>query len=323
MKRLSIVFSFRNEEETLYTLIGRTVATLRRLPYDYEIIFVNDASTDCSLEILLRERENNPRIKILNMSRRFGIHPCVMAGLNAARGDAVVYMDSDLQDPPEMIEQLVAEWQRGADIVHTKRRKRLGEHWLKMAITKLAYRVIDLLSDVRIPSNCGDFKLLSRKALNELLKLQEKNPFMRGLTYWIGFRQVFVEYDRQPRYRGKTHFSMFTLGPMKEFERGVITFSTIPLKISLILGFLASSGSFLYLPFLIAGKWLGWNLPGWTGIMSAIAFLNGLVLFTIGVTGLYIARIYDEVRGRPSYIIADRWGFEDVAPHLTQESVYQ
>lgn len=322
---LSLVFSFRNEEKTIPLLLDRVIAVMEKEAYHYELLFIDDASTDASLEILLQARQSNPSIKILSMSRRFGVHPCVMAGLEASAGDAVIYMDADLQDPPELIPRLIDAWQQGADVVHTRRTERLGESRWKMAITLLAYKVVDALSDVRIPSNCGDFKLLSRRALNQLLRLKEKNPFMRGLTYWIGFHQAYVDYVRESRAAGTTHFSLFSLGPMREFERGVITFSTLPLRFALVLGLLAAGGAFFYLPFLLAGKWLGWNLPGWTGIMCAIALLNGLVLFTIGITGLYISRIYDEVRGRPSYILREAWGFEKKVrgPSFIRHSMFE
>jgi len=312
-KKISIVFSFRNEEENIPELILRVNSTFADLPFEYEMIFVNDASTDRSLEILMKHRREDSRIKILNMSRRFGVHPCVIAGIGASTGDAIVYMDADLQDPPELIPRLIEEWLKGADVVHTKRNKRYGESRVKLAITMLAYKIIDRIAEIKIPTNCGDFKLLSRRAAQEIMKINENNPFMRGLTYWIGFSQAFVEYNRDSRFKGKTHFSILGLGPMKEFERGVITFSTFPLKIALILGFFTSLFAFFYLPILIACKFLGYNLPGWTAIMCATVFFNGMVLFTVGILGLYIGRIYNEVRGRPQYIICEKIGFDPAA----------
>lgn len=309
-KMISIIFSFRNEEENLHPLIQRIENVFKPLGFEYEMIFVNDDSTDHSLDILLNNRKKNPRIKIVNMSRRFGVHPCVMAGLNRAKGDAVIYMDTDLQDPPELIPEMIKKWENGADVVHTKRRTRQGESPFKMWVTRKAYKIIDLFSEVPIPSNCGDFKLLSRKVLHHLLKFKEYNPFMRGLSLWIGHNQEFLEYDREPRHGGKTHFSLFSLGPIKEFERGMINFSEFPLKISLIIGFIAATLSFLYIPIILINKLLGSNLPGWSALMTATVFLNGMILFTIGIVGLYIGRIYKEVQGRPSYIIKEKIGFD-------------
>ncbi len=317
---VSIVFSFRNEATNLLPLIQTILTVFEPLKYDFEMIFVNDDSTDNSLEILKRQGLHNPRIKVITTSRRFGVHPCVMAGFKAAKGDAVIYMDTDLQDPPELIPQLLEKWEQGADVVHTRRKKRLGEGKVKMAFTLLAYKIIDAFSEVKIPSNCGDFKLLSRRIVNEIIKMKEYNPFMRGLTYWVGFNQQFVEYVRSPRNAGKTHFSLFGSGPIKEFERGIITFSDIPLKISLLTGFLTSAFAFFYLPIIIITKFVGFNLPGWTAVMCGILLLNGMVLFTIGILGLYVSRIYHEVRARPHYIIKETFNF-DSPTHLDERPV--
>lgn len=306
---LSIVFSFRNEEEVLEELIQRVGAALQKLPYEYEIIFVNDDSTDRSLEILQACRKQDARIRILTMSRCFGIHPCVLAGLKHAAGDAVVYMDADLQDPPEVIPKLVEEWEKGADVVHTTRTARKGENRLKMFLTRQAYRLINSVSEIKIPSNTGDFKLLSRRAVNEVIRLEEHNPFMRGLVHWIGFRQVHVPYVREARYAGRTHFSLFGPGPARELERGIITFSDLPLRMSLFVGFFTAFFSFFYIIVVLVCKYLQMNLPGWTAIMSAVLFLNGMVLFTNGILGLYLARVYNDVKKRPNYIIAEKEGF--------------
>ena len=191
---VSVVLSFRNEAETLPTLIARLTTMFRTQPVEYELIFVNDASTDASLQILTNARAQNPRIKILTMSRRFGVAECVRAGMSASRGDAIVYMDADLQDPPEIIPTLLSEWQKGADVVHTLRSRREGESQMKMRLTALAYRIIRSGSTLALPVDAGDFKLLSRKAVTHLLALEESDPYLRGLTVWIGFRQVLVPY---------------------------------------------------------------------------------------------------------------------------------
>ncbi|HNV85643.1 MAG TPA: glycosyltransferase family 2 protein [Candidatus Omnitrophota bacterium] len=306
---LSIVFSFRNEAEVFEELIKRVRAVAKHLSLDYEMIFVNDDSTDNSLDILLKEREKDPAVKIINMSRCFGVHQCALAGLRAASGDAVVYMDCDLQDPPEVIPAMVEKWRNGAEIVHSTRTKRKGENPVKLFLTGMAYRFLNLISETKILPNSGDFKLLSRRAVSELVRLEEYDPFMRGLVHWIGFKQENVFYEREARHKGQTHFPLLGWGPMKEFERGVITFSAAPLRLSLFLGFAISFLSFACFVVILLNKLLGRNdMPGWTAIMSSIFFLNGIVLFTIGVFGLYLGRIYRDVAKRPNYIIRNSVG---------------
>ena len=310
---LSVVFSFRNEEDVLNILIERLQKTLNPLDIDYELIFVNDASTDGSLELLFNLHEKDKRIKIINMSRRFGVAPCVMAGLRHTKGDAVVYMDSDLQDPPELIPALLEKFKEGADVVNTTRTKRNGESVFKMWLTKRAYHVINFVSDIDIPENTGDFKLLSRRAVDQLINLNEYDPFMRGLVRWIGFKQEQVFYEREARCAGKTHFSLFrSLQPTEEFIRGLVSFSELPLHFALVLGFFVSVGAFIYLLEIIFTRvFLGIHNPGWPAIMVTMLFLCGTILFTIGVQGLYIGKIHQEIKKRPPYIIESKRGFDD------------
>lgn len=310
--RLSVVFSFRNEEAVLPELIKRVEKALCTLPFDYELIFVNDASIDGSLEILLHHQASDKQIKIINMSRCFGTAPCIMAGLRYAKGDAAIYMDADLQDPPEVIPRLVEKWQNNVDVVHTIRIKRKGETAAKLWLTKCAYVVIHLLSDFELPRNAGDFKLLSRRALDEVIKLREYDPYMRGLVPWIGFKQEQVFYERDPRLLGRTHFLLWkSLGPIKEFLRGVTSFSVLPLWFALIVGLLTSFGAFLYLSGIVVTKLMGMHLPGWPAVMVTLLFLGGTTLFSIGIVGLYVGRIYQDVKGRPLYIIESKIGFEE------------
>ena len=310
---LSLVFSFRNEQEVLPELIAQVREAVEPLEIDHEMIFVNDDSTDGSLEVLLGYHQDDPRIKILNMSRRFGVSPCVMAGMRHARGDAVVYMDADLQDPPSLIPELVAKWRAGADVVHTTRTKRRGENALKMWLTRRAYRIINSMSEIDIPENTGDFKLLSRRAVDQLIRLREYDPFMRGLVRWVGFEQAQVFYERQARFAGKTHFSLFrSVGPIREFIRGVVSFSEVPLYIALVLGFLVSAGAFVYLiGIIITRLFFGMHRAGWPATMVTMLFLGGTILFTIGVLGLYVGRIHQDVKGRPPYIVASKIGIDE------------
>jgi len=310
---LSIVFSFRNEEEVLPELIRRVFNTLERLDIDYELIFVNDESTDGSLELLIKYREQDKHIKIINMSRRFGSAPCVLAGMKHAKGDAVIYMDTDLQDSPELIPTLLQKWKEGNDVVHTTRTKRKGENIFKIWLTKKAYRIINFVSDIDLTENTGDFKLLSRRAVDEVLKLKEHDPFLRGLSRWIGFKQVQVFYEREPRFAGETHYSIWrSINPAKEFIRGLTSFSSLPLYFALFMGFVVSCGAFGYLVYIIITRFfLGMHLPGWPAIMATMLFLGGTILFTIGVLGIYIGRIHQDIKKRPNYIVESMEGFED------------
>jgi len=225
---ISMVFSFRNEEENLGELIRRVRLALDAGEVEYELIFVNDASDDRSLEIL-KAFSKDPRIKILTMSNRFGPSACVLAGMKIAQGDAVIYMDSDLQDPPELIPQMIDEFRKGADVVNMTRTERLGESRFKMLVTKGAYSLINVVSDVHIPMNTGDFKLLSRRVVNQLVQLREHDPFLRGLVRWVGFRQVQIFYRREARIAGKTHFPLLGSGPSRAFLAGVTSFSEFPI----------------------------------------------------------------------------------------------
>ncbi len=311
---ISIVFSFRNEEKVIPFLVERVVHVMESVlenTYEYELIFVNDASVDRSIETLLLLREKNKRIKIINMSRRFGVTPCVIAGLSAAKGDAVIYMDTDLQDPPELIPELINKWREGAEVVHTVRTKRHGENPVKMSITAIAYKLINAFADIDFHENAGDFKLLSRNAVHEILKLGEHDPYLRGLSVWIGFKQEMVFYERDARHSGEKKFSLFnSLNPYKEFIRGVTSFSASPLYFALILGFLVAIVAFVTLVIVIYMKLMGNNIPGWTAIMAAVLFLGGVILFTIGILGIYMARIYEQIKGRPRYIVTNQIGFD-------------
>lgn len=309
---LSVIFSFRNEETVLQELVLRVISAIGPLGLDFEIIFVNDDSNDRSLEILRKLRESDKRIKIINMSRRFGVHPCVIAGLKHAKGDAVVYMDTDLQDPPELIPQLVEEWRAGADVVNTVRTERAGESALKLWLTKKAYRIINFLSDIDLPVNMGDFKLLSRTVVDELLKIDEQDLFMRGLVRWVGFKQETVYYKREARFAGKTHFSLFGTGPAKEFIRGLTSFSLAPLYFALIIGGLVSISSFILTGYVLITYAMGLNVQVWTVVLISTLFLGGMILLTNGFLGLYIGRIHNQVKNRPLYIIKEKIGIDDL-----------
>jgi dolichol-phosphate mannosyltransferase len=294
---VSVVLSFRNEEEVIPELIARLQAALRGASLDYELIFVNDASTDGSRSVLEEQRKADPRVKIVNMSRRFGVAPCVIAGMRYARGEAVVYMDADLQDPPEVIPELIGRWRGGADVVHTVRTRRHGESPFKMFATRMAYRIIQMGSAIELPVDAGDFKLLSRRVVDHLLRLREADPYLRGLVVWLGYPQVFVAYEREARNAGRTHFPFFSRNPWKTFALGLTSFSFMPIYACLTLA--------------AAGLILAGVLTVTAGAMAGLlVFLWALLMAAVAVVGIYVIRIYKDVRGRPAFIVASRVGFE-------------
>ena len=303
MKLISFVFSFKNEENNLEELIKRVDTSVKKLKnYNYELIFVNDDSDDNSAKILENLQKIFP-ITLINMSRTFGVGPCVLAGFNHAKGDCVVYMDSDLQDPPELLDKLINKYENGADVVHTVRTERLGETKIKLLLTKIAYKLINFLSDINLPSEAGDFKLISKKALSKILDQKESRPYIRGLSVWVGFKQAYVEYVRKPRHEGKTKFPLFSAGPISQFINGVTAYSLKPLYFGIILGMISIVFSILLIFYAFYMKFTNLAVPGTAGIIITISFFSGIILLTIGITGLYIARIFEEVRGRDAYVI--------------------
>jgi glycosyltransferase involved in cell wall biosynthesis len=295
---VSVVLSFRNEADNIPTLISRLAAMFAGQDVDYELVFVNDDSTDASLDTLLKERERNPRVVIVNLSRRFGVAEGVLAGMAASRGDAAVYMDADLQDPPEVIPAMLAKWKSGADVVHTVRTHRRGEHPLKMLATRWAYRVIQLGSAIELPVNAGDFKLLSRAAVDHLLQIRESDPYLRGLVVWLGFTQAFVPYERDARHAGSTHFPFLSKNPWKTFCIGMTSFSFLPIYACWTLAAAGLVGSALLL---LAGS----------PFVAMLTFFWATTLAAVGSVGLYMIRIYKDVRGRPPYIVKSVIGNED------------
>ena len=305
MKLISFVFSFKNEEKNLNELIKRVHEEVKKLKnYDYELIFVNDASDDNS-EIILKDLQKNFPITIINMSRTFGVGPCVLAGFKHASGDCIVYMDSDLQDPPEIVNKLLTKYENGADVVHTIRTKRLGESRFKLLITKIAYKIINFLSDIKLPNEAGDFKLISRKALDKILDQNEFRPYIRGLSIWVGFKQAYVEYVRESRFDGKTKFPLLSAGPVHQFISGITAYSLKPLYLGIIIGMISILFSFSLILYTLYTKFTGLAVPGTAGIIITISFFSGIILFTLGITGIYIARVFEEVRGRKSYVIKE------------------
>jgi len=316
---LSVVFSFRNEEETLPELIDRTTAMLRSLEdagelSGSEIIFVDDDSVDRSAAIIRERADRDPRIRMVTTSRRFGVSPCVLAGMQYAVGDAVVYLDADLQDPPELIPELVRAWRSGGDVdvVHTQRTARDGETWLKLSITRLGYFLLQRLSSIPIHREVGDFKLLSRRAVDHLLQLKEANPFLRGLVSWIGFKQVIVPYERHERFAGVTKFPILDSKVIANFlNSALISFSDAPLKLSLGLGVITFVMAAAYAVFIVIAKFCGMTVPGYAALTIILLVSLSLQAIFHGVAGLYLYAIFLETKNRPRYLIRETFGFED------------
>ncbi len=305
MKLLSVVFSFRNEEGNIKELVNRINISLEKLTnWNYELIFVNDNSTDNSESILLELQKKYP-IRIINMSRNFGVDPCVLAGFRNAKGDAIVYLHTDLQDPPEIIPDLIKKHEEGFDVVHTIRTKRKGESKFRMLVTRIAYLLINILSDINLPIEAGDYKLISRKALDKILNQREFRPYVRGLSVWVGFKQTFYKYERQARGSGKSKMPLLSEGPVTDFVNGITSYSLKPLYIGIFFGFLSIIISVLLIIYALYLKFSNLAIPGSTSIIIAVSFFSGILLFTLGVIGVYLARIFEQTKGRDQYVIKE------------------
>ena len=305
MQLISIIFSFRNEEKNLDELIERVTKTLNKLNnYKYELIFVNDDSTDNSEKILTEYQKKYPII-IINMSRKFGRTQCMLAGLNNANGDCAICIDSDLQDPPELIEKMVNEYEKGFDVVHTVRKKRLGEPWHKILLTSLAYKIINSLSNINLPAESGDYKLISKRALKKILEQNEHRPYLRGLLVWVGFKQTFIEYVREGRKSGKSKFPVFSEGPITEFISGVTGHSLRPLYLGIVLGFFSICLSLILIIYALYLKFSNLSVPGSAGIIIVTSFFSGIILLFLGIIGIYLSKIFEQTQGRDRYIIRE------------------
>jgi len=304
MKKISIVVPVYNEEETLqksYEIIKKTIDEIKN--YECEIIFINDGSKDNTLEILENIAGENKNVKIISFSRNFGHQAAVTAGIKDVTGDCVVIIDADLQDPPELIPDMLKLWEDGNEVIYGKRKTRKGESAFKLLSAKMFYKILNALSDVEIPKDTGDFRLVDRKVVDVINQMPEHNKFLRGLFSWVGFKQIPYEYERKERYAGKTKY------PLKKMWKlatdGIISFSTKPLKLVGGLGIITiilSIGILIYSLLSYIFK-LNQLTPGWTSIMVAITLFSGVQLLSIWIISEYISRIYDETRNRPQYII--------------------
>ncbi len=311
MYKLSIVSPVYNEEENIRPFVDRVLAVLRDLACDYEIILVLDPGTDHTEEIILDLRKDDSAIKLLKMSRRFGQPACTLAGIHYASGDACVVIDADLQDPPELIRDMVKKWKEGYHVISAQRISRKGETLIKRIVSYLGYRLIDKIADVKIPPDTGDFRLMSRQVTKHVKQLKEHDGFLRGLVAYVGFRQITIPYHREERFKGKGNYNRL-LGSIRIGLNGVLGFSKYPLHLVSILGLAISSLSVLlgmtYLFLKLVSFDIKWGNPT---MVILISFLSGIQLLSLGIMGQYFARIYDEIQKRPVFIVDQALGFDD------------
>lgn len=301
---ISVIVPVYREESSIKPFLKRTETVMEKLQSQYEIIFCLDPSPDNTEQVIQEEIKRNSNIRLIKFSRRFGQPAATMAGIHFCKGDVCIVIDVDLQDPPELIEQMLEKWREGYQVVYAKRRSRKGETFVKEWISHFGYRVINMISDVEIPKDTGDFRLMDRRVIEELKKLNEAHGFLRGLVAFVGFRQAFVEYDRDERASGTTNYNRY-LGSLKIAFNGIVGFSIRPLQIASLLGALIAGAGFLLGAWFIFQKLvLHVDLtPGLTWTIILITFFAGVQLLSLGIMGEYVGRIYEEVKRRPMYII--------------------
>lgn len=308
---LSIIVPVYKEQDNIKPFLQRTEAVMEKMNLSYEIIFALDPSPDNTENVILNEINRNPNIKLMVFSRRFGQPAATMAGILGCTGGKCVVIDVDLQDQPELIEQLNAKLEEGYEVVYAKRRSRQGETLVKRIIAHTGYSLINRLSDIEIPRNTGDFRIMTRRVIEELRRLNESHGFLRGLVAYVGFKQTFVEYDRDERYAGVGNYNRLT-GSLKIGLNGLISFSARPLFMMSIAGFFLAGLSFLLGIAYMVQKLLGVNLtPGLSTTVLVVSFFSGVQLLGLGLIGEYVGRIYDEVKRRPMYIIDRQVNFEE------------
>jgi dolichol-phosphate mannosyltransferase len=306
-----------NEQAVIPVLYERIVQVLESTAEPWELLFVNDGSTDRSLALLVALQANDPRVKVLNFSRNFGHQIAITAGCDYAEGDAVIVMDADLQDPPEVLLRMIDRWREGYDVAYAVRTKRVGETRFKLWSASLFYRLIRSIAEIDIPMDAGDFRLMDRKVVLAMRGLREKNRFMRGLSSWVGFKQVAVEYERAARYAGETKY------PLRKMVRlafnAITSFSHLPLQMATYTGFFFAGFSGLGIVLAVLMRLFGHQqLLGQATTLVSVLFLGGVQLIFLGILGEYLGRIYDEVKNRPLYIVADTYGWEEQARVKTE-----
>lgn len=306
---LSVIVPVYNEERNIPEFLKYLRPILGAVSDRYEIIFAMDPSTDATEATVLAARALDPRVKLLKFSRRFGQPMASLAGLKYSTGEAIIVMDVDLQDPPELITEMVAKWRDGFDVVYAQRRNREGETWIKKVVSEVGYRLINRIADVNIPPNTGDFRLMSRRVVDEINGLKESHGFLRGMVALVGFRQTSVLFDRPARFSGAGNYNRF-LGSLRIGFNGIFCFSNYALTLSSQFGFLIATGAFVVGLIYLVLKLCGTPFPlGNPTIVILVLFLGGIQLISIGILGEYLGRIYEEVKQRPRFIVERKEGF--------------
>ena len=310
MKKISLVIPMYYEEKVVDECYKRVKEVLNKIEnYDHEIIFINDGSKDKTLELLEKIAKDDKNVKIVSFSRNFGHQAAVTAGLKEVTGDAIVIIDADLQDPPELIPEMIKLWEDGNEVIYGKRKTRDGESGFKLMTAKMFYKTLNFLSDVDIPKDTGDFRLVDRKVVDTLNSLPEHNKFLRGLWSWLGYKQYAFEYERKERFAGETKYPLKKM--LKLASDGIISFSSKPLKLVGLLGAFSIMVSVFILIYALISFAFKLNIlsAGWTSLMVAITFFAGVQLLSLWIISEYIGRIYDETKGRPQYIIDKKINF--------------
>jgi dolichol-phosphate mannosyltransferase len=307
---VSVVVPVFCEEAVLEHTYAELTGVMRSLAPDrYELIFVDDGSSDGSRAILARLAAADRHVKVVGLSRNFGHQVAITAGMRRARGDAIVTIDADLQDPPSLIPRMLELWRAGNDVVLATRTDRQGETWFKKTTATLFYRLLNRLAGIHIPQDTGDFRLLDRRVADELNRMAEHNRFVRGLVSWVGFRQTAVGYVRNARRAGSTKYALRKM--VRLAWDGIISFSDKPLRLAMNLGFCAIVVAFAVLAFGLVQYWRGDTVRGWTSTIVTVLFLGGVQLFTLGIIGEYLSRMHDEIKGRPLYVVQEELNFDD------------
>ncbi|BFI99568.1 glycosyltransferase family 2 protein [Priestia sp. Y58] len=307
--KYSIVVPVYNEEEVIHETYRRLTEVMRSTKEAYELLFVNDGSRDRTAEIIKEYSEQDPAVVLLDFARNFGHQIAITAGMDYARGEAVVVIDADLQDPPELILEMIEKWKQGFDVVYAKRTKRKGETYFKKQTAAMFYRFLRAMTDIDIPLDTGDFRLLDRKVCNQMNSIQEKNRFVRGLVSWVGFKQIAVEYERDERLAGESKYPLKKM--LKLSMDGITSFSYKPLKLASYAGVTLSGIGFIYLLVVVYLKlFTDSTITGWSSLIVIQLFFSGIILIILGMIGEYIGRIYDETKNRPLYIVREKYQLE-------------
>lgn len=300
---MSVIIPVYNEEMNIVKLYNRLCQALNGAGIDWEVVYVNDGSRDRSLAILKGLAESDPHVRFLDFSRNFGHQLAITAGIDHARGEWIVIMDGDGQDPPELLPELLAKAREGFEVVYAKRRKRDGENFMKKFTARLFYRLLARITNIEIPVDTGDFRIIHRKIQRILKQMPEQHKYIRGQISWIGFNQTYLEYDRAERMGGETKF---TYKKMMRFALdGISSFSTWPLKVATISGFIVSAFAFIMIIYSLYQKFFGTTEPGWTSLHISVLFIGGIQLIGIGILGEYLGRVSENVKNRPHYIIRE------------------